>query len=469
MSIKLRLATLAACCAMLASGGIAMAAETTLQRVELTDSAAKCLDGTTPVIYYDANDARVTDPDTWVVVFEGTNECKTADGGECTTFFSYLQKCQANGNDYDGVDDGDDGVCDFFNATAPTRATIKKGGLFDPDGAVSAFATAIKVWVPSCTQDRWMGNGVMTCSPLAVCALAPKFARLYPQGALIVREVFDYLSNIGLDFGRAENEKLNSDSDKLLMVGESQGSNAVWTHLDDVCDDLASYGVTKCKGATFSFMPATHRARFDENSNETQDWSDFLTDRQTNKELIVFNHRPNCRRVYTDTVASEVTVDNADPWKIDLINSDGRQMCLTEYGRMASLTRPLFIGFHRGDGVGAYGDWTVGCTDANAQHGCINSAADRDTDIGVVLSDLPVGSGAVVGPNDGHLFIFKDVDLRSCDNNGSHAPCWDNLGTLQEIYLDVDYPGESFQKAVEGFWNDDPFYQRIYCHNELCE
>ena len=469
MSIQLRLATLIACCAILTGGGIARAAETTLYRVELTNSAAKCLDGSTPVIYYDASYSSVTDPDTWVVAFEGTNECKTAAGGECTTFLSYLERCRANGVNYDGVDDGDDGVCDFFNATAPTRATIKKGGLFDPDSAVSAFATAIKVWVPSCTQDRWMGNDAITCSPFAVCALAPKFTRLYPQGALIVHEVFDYLANTGLNFGGEENEKLNSASDKLLMVGESQGSNAVWTHLDDVCDDLAGYGVTKCKGATFSFMPATHRARFDEHFNQTQDWADFLTDRQANKDLIGFNHRPNCRRVYTDTVDPDVTVDGSDPWKIDLVNSDGRQMCLTEYGRMASLTTPLFIGFHRGDGVGAYGDWTAGCADSNAQQNCNNSAADRDTDIGVTLSALPLGSGAVVGPNDGHLFIFKDVDAAGCNNNGSHAPCWDNLGTLQEIYFDVDHPNESFQKAVQGFWNDDPFYQRNFCYNEFCE
>jgi hypothetical protein len=450
---------------------LAMADPTTLFQFTMDDqNAVKCLDGSAPTIYYD--NMYNSDPDLWVIAFQGSNLPMIVHGNqrglEPTTYEDYLHICRSDSADVAGNHDQMvKGLCDTKgsgkNPAGNHVNSIEKGGLFDSDPTMNEFAAAQKIWVNSCTMDAWMGSG-------EVAGNDADFPTLYFHGKDLVHYVFERLRTQGL-----MGNSIDSANDRVLMVGESGGSTAVFAHLDTVCDDLRSHaGVTECKGATFSAMPGLHKPQIDASDNDSPIWVDFLQRRKDRYLLTGATHSANCQAAFPNANRGITPLGD---WQLD--PSDiSRTMCFSNFGKLKSLQNSIFIGYNRGNKGPDDLSWTAGCDyNENDYHGanCFNDPEIRDTDIGTVLlqAKLPVGSAARIMPGSRHLFAFnKDPaqlgNAGVCDPNTDDT-CWgESVQNLQYVGSNLSANG-SYRRALDFFWNNEPWGGEIICANDYCE
>lgn len=469
-----RKSILLASCLTLAYPGVnspAMAEPTPLYQFTMDDqNAVKCLDGTAPTIYYDKTFN--TNPDLWVIAFQGSNLPTTVhglqQGLEPASYDDYLHICRSDSIDPVGSNDqGGDHRCDTKGSGKDSAnnhvSSIEKGGLFDSDPAISEFAEAQKIWVTSCTMDAWMGSG-------QVAGNDASFPTFYFHGKDLVHYVFERLRTQGLLGNR-----IDSSSDRVLMVGESRGSTAVFAHLDSVCDDLRSHaGVTECKGATFSAMPVLQKPQFDASGAQTPYWVDYLQRRKDRYVLNGATHNASCKLAFPDVNQGITPLTD---WRLH--SSDiSRDMCLTNFGKLNSVQTPIFIGYNRGNKGPDDLSWTAGCANnENDYHGvaCFNDPEDRDADIGTVLiqAQLPAGSGARIMPGSRHLFAFnKDPGQMGiagvCDPVADDT-CWnETVQGLQLIGSNTSFNG-IYRRALGFFWNNKLWGGETLCANDYCE
>ena len=129
-------------------------------------------------------------------------------------------------NDPEGLAYATAGVCDSRQAGSNGwRDRLNKGELFSEEAVPNPqFHDIQKIFVPSCSGDGWMGS--------AHAMPDSNFGPLFFHGKLIVEDVIDHLTRVGVDCvpgnsndpDSVQSEKIDAGSE-VLFSGESRGAN----------------------------------------------------------------------------------------------------------------------------------------------------------------------------------------------------------------------------------------------------
>ena len=133
--------------------GIPAGMATTLTKVQL-NGAGRCMDGSTPAFYYDASSTS----DRWIIILEGSNLCKGADGMEADTAADCPTWCNMDKQDLAGAAYTVPGVCDSKQAGSTAwKSTLEKGELFsgDPLHNPSSMMCRRSLSRPAAATDGW--------------------------------------------------------------------------------------------------------------------------------------------------------------------------------------------------------------------------------------------------------------------------------------------------------------------------
>jgi Pectinacetylesterase len=176
----------------------------------LTDSQARCNDGSPPAVYIRRADSGFEDR--WVLHLQG--------GGECSS--------------YDDCRDrwcGQQGVYDASKMSSTFLPDAIKGvGIFE-DSTRNSFASYNHVWVYYCSSDEWEGTNL---SPIVDPSGAGEAFSIYRQGHGIVDAALDALdAGVTSDDG-AETLPSLADAAEVLWTGTSAGSHGAQIHADAV-------------------------------------------------------------------------------------------------------------------------------------------------------------------------------------------------------------------------------------------
>ena len=429
---------------------------TTLVRADLS-GAANCMDGSPPAFYYDPT---VTS-DRWIIVLEGSNLCKGADGIEADTAADCQTWCNMDEADPEGMWYDVPQVCDSKQAgSSKWKQTLNKGELFsDNIDQNPEFHDVQKIFVPSCSGDGWMGNAMATPDP--------SFGDLFFHGRLIIDDVIDHLTQTGVDCVQGDSadpasqtcEKIDVNSD-VLFGGESRGAVGTWANVDRVCDHLNTLGVRSCRGISASFFPGYYKNRLEDDGTQTGvaipalTWPEWVAISRARYGFQGITHSRSCRSMFNDTF--DPAIDPVSDYELDVADRS-RDLCYTELGLLMSVQTPMFVSFNRFNAPGSQ-QWFDGC---NLGHPyCYNNTIIRDWEMEDIAGWLPSTFSIYLAASSKHLYmVTKDG---KCDDG--RGGCWHHVNDMKQLDTGVvqavskhDVLAEFLLGNVGKYWDVDDY------------